>query len=42
MFKRGVTYKRDEIATIARPEDTPTEELGPQVTHELKLTFSSL
>ena len=23
MFKRGVTYKRDEIAAIARPEDPP-------------------
>lgn len=23
MFKRGVTYKRDEIAAIARPENPP-------------------
>ncbi len=23
MFKRGVTYKRDEIATIARPDNPP-------------------
>ena len=23
MFKRGVQYKRDEIASIARPEDPP-------------------
>ena len=23
MFKRGITYKRDEIAAIARPENPP-------------------
>ena len=33
MFKRGVTYKRDEVANIARLK-TLSEELGPQVTQK--------
>ena len=42
LLERGVPYKRNEIAAIARPKGSPRGGDCPQVTQELNLAFSSL